>query len=267
MAKLKMDRLKIEKFMSIAIRLVMIFAVIYGLLCLGLFIFQRSLIYFPQTRIILTNEVNLKLPIAEGNVLVSIRPHNGEKALIYFGGNADDVSLNLPDFSSAFPDHALYLLHYRGFGGSAGKSSEVALINDALALFDKVYAEHQQVTILGRSLGSGIAVHVASLRPAAKLVLVTPYNSLLELANSQFPFTPIKWLLEDKYESWRYAPKINVPTLIIAAENDTVIPREQTLLLHSHFKHSTVSLKVISNTSHNTIAENPQYLAMIQEFL
>ncbi len=255
-----------DKLMITAIRITIIVFAIYGLVCAGLYIFQRSLIYFPQTRIVLKNEVNLKLPTIEGDVLVTTRPQRGKNALIYFGGNAEDVSLNLADFSSAFPDHALYLLHYRGFGGSAGTPTEAALINDALALFDEVYAEHEQVVVFGRSLGTGIAVQVASLRPAAKLILVAPYNSLLELASSQFPYIPVKWLLSDKYESWRYAPTINIPVLILAAENDSVVPREQTLLLHSHFKQNLASFHILSNTSHNTISESQKYLPLIQDF-
>ncbi|MES2825385.1 MAG: alpha/beta hydrolase [Pseudomonadota bacterium] len=252
--------------MIAVIRLVIAGVIIYGLACVGLYIFQRSLIYFPQSRIILKSEINLKLPTAAGNVLVTTRSQSGRNALIYFGGNAEDVSLNLTDFSSAFPDYALYLLHYRGFGGSAGTPTEAALIADALALFDKVSAEHQQVVIVGRSLGSGIAVQVASLRPAAKLVLVTPYNSLLELASSRFPYVPVGWLLKDKYESWRYAATINIPVLVLAAENDLVIPREQTLLLKSHFKPNIVSFKTLPNTSHNTVSESSLYLPSIQEF-
>lgn len=259
--------MRMDEFMTLAIRFFIIIFAIYGLGCAGLYIFSRSLIYFPQPRVIIKNEIILTLPTAEGDVLVSTRPLSGNSAIVYLGGNAENVSLNLNDLSSAFPNYALYLLHYRGFGGSAGKPTEVALTSDALALFDKVYSTHKQVIIVGRSLGTGIAVQVANLRPAAKLILVTPYNSLLELANSQFPFMPVKWLLEDKYELWRYVPTINIPVLILAAEKDSVIPRDQTLLLHSHFKQNPVLFKILSNTSHNTISESPQYLPTIKSFV
>ena len=72
----------------------------------------------------------------------------------------------------------------------------------------------------GRSLGSGVAVRLASQRPASRLILITPYDSLQDLATAQFPFVPVKWLLRDKFESWRYAARITVPTLIVAAEHD-----------------------------------------------
>src|SRR5260370_41081884 len=102
-------------------------------------------------------------------VLVSTRPKDGSHALIYFGGNAEDVSLNMPSLSAGFPDSAIYLLHYRGYGGSSGRPSEGALFADALTLFDQVHSKHPDVDVVGRSLGSGIAVYVASLRPVTRL--------------------------------------------------------------------------------------------------
>jgi len=68
-----------------------------------------------------------------------MRPKDGPGALIYFGGNAEDVSLNMRSFSAGFPESAIYLLHYRGYGGSTGKPSEGALFADALTLFDEVH--------------------------------------------------------------------------------------------------------------------------------
>ena len=108
-------------------------AALYVLLCVALLVFQRSLIYFPQPRAIDNPNTLLKLPIEDAEVLVSTRPLPGRKALIYFGGNAEDVSLNLAQFAQAFADHALYLLHYRGYGGSGGSPSEAAIQADALA--------------------------------------------------------------------------------------------------------------------------------------
>lgn len=246
--------------------LVSLFALVAALylgLCAALFVFQRALIYHPQPRAIGTSATILKLPVADADVLVSVRPHDGPNALIYFGGNAEDVSLSLPTFSQAFPDHAIYLLHYRGYGGSSGWPSEDSIQRDAIALFDKVYAAHSRIAVVGRSLGSGVAVRLASQRPAARLILITPYNSLQELAASQFPYFPVKWLLKDKFESWKYAPRIAVPTLLIAAEHDEVIPRSSTQKLYTHFANGVASLQVIPGRGHNSISESPQYLKML----
>ena len=231
-------------------------------LCGVLFINQRNLIYFPQPRSI-SSGTTLTLSVEDAQVLVTTRQRNGSKALLYFGGNAEDVSYSLPSLSNAFPDHAIYLLHYRGYGGSTGNPSEAALFADALVLFDKVHADHQTIVVVGRSLGSGVAVHLASLRPVARLVLVTPYDSLQALAAQQFPYFPVRWLLQDKYESWRYAERITVPTLVVAAEHDEVIPRANTEALYKRFRAGVASFQVVAGAGHNTISESTEYMRLL----
>src|SRR5205085_5992564 len=131
------------------------------------------------------------------------------------GGNKEDVSQSLPAFEAAFPNHALYLLHYRGYGGSEGVATETDLYRDALALFDHAHRRHRQVIVVGRSLGSGLAVRVASVRRATRLVLVTPYDSIVGIAAGQYPWAPVSLILKDRYESVRYAPRVRAPTRII----------------------------------------------------
>ncbi|AOE84311.1 alpha/beta hydrolase [Pseudomonas sp. TCU-HL1] len=232
-----------------------------------LFVFQRSLIYFPQPRAIGGPDRLLMLPVTDQQIAVTVRPLASPKALIYFGGNAEDVSRSLPDFGEAFPDHALYLLHYRGFGDSTGKPSEAAIQNDALELFDKVSALHGEVAVVGRSLGSGVAIRLASQRPVARLVLVTPYNSILELAQRQFPIYPVRWMLQDTYESWRYAPAISIPTLLIVAERDEVIPRWSSEKLFAQFRSGVARREVIPGVGHNDIGGRPEYLELIRSGL
>jgi pimeloyl-ACP methyl ester carboxylesterase len=110
-------------------------------------------------------------------------------------------------------------------------------------------------------------VRLASSRPAAKLLLITPYNSLVELAERQFRWFPVKWLLKDKYESWRYAEHITVPTHLIAAEHDEVIPGASTRRLYSHFPVGVATLQVIAGTGHNTISNSPEYLEALEDGL
>jgi hypothetical protein len=233
-------------------------------LCGLLFFFQRSLIYFPQAGTGDEDAATFILPRATARVIVSTWPKNGPRALIYFGGNAEDVTRSVPGFSAGFPDRAVYLLHYRGYGGSSGRPSEAALFADALTLFDEVHANHPDVHVIGRSLGSGIAVYVASLRPVTRLVLVTPYDSLQELAALQFPYFPVRWLLLDKFESWRFAPHVIAPTLIIAAEHDEVVPRASTELLKSRFQGGIASFEVLAGTDHNTISSSPAYMRLLR---
>lgn len=246
------------------VTLLAVLAFAYVALCAVLFVFQRSLIYFPQPRATGIGATMVTLPTDAGDVLVTTRPHTGRDALVYFGGNAEDVSGSLAGLSEAFADHAIYLLHYRGYGGSSGTPSEAALFADAVALFDKVHAEHENVVVVGRSLGSGVAVQLASVRPVSRLVLVTPYYSIQELAARQFPWFPVRWLLRDRFDSWRYARDVTAPTLLVAAEHDEVIPRASTQALYESFRTGVASLRVIAATGHNTISESAEYLPLLR---
>lgn len=253
--------------MRTLIALLAIFAALYVAACAALFFFQRSLIYFPQPGSGAQGAETLRLPVDGGDVLVTTRPPPGGAgagAVLYFGGNAEDVTYSLPDMVSAFPKRAIYLLHYRGYGGSVGSPSERSLQSDAIALFDKIAPQHRDIVVVGRSLGTGVAIQLAAERPVTRLVLVTPFDSLQDLAVQQFRFFPIRWLLNDKYESGRYASRITAPTTLIAAEHDEIIPRHSTDQLHRRFAAGRATLRVIPKTGHNTISGDPLYVGMMR---
>jgi uncharacterized protein len=239
-------------------------ALIYAALCLALYLGQRSFIYYPQLKSAGDNSPMFTLNVDGERVLVSTLPGQGSGAVIYLGGNAEDVSHSLPTLANAFPDRAIYALNYRGYGGSTGKPSEAALIADALVLFDRVQVDHPHITVIGRSLGSGIAIHIASERPVERLVLVTPYDSLVTIAASQFRYFPLTWLMLDKFESWRYAPKVTAPTKVVAAEHDEVIPLASTEALLKQLPKSLASLTVIAGVGHNTISDSPEYIPALR---
>jgi uncharacterized protein len=90
---------------------------------------------------------------------------------------------------------------------------------------------------------------------------------LLNVAKTQFRYFPLSWLMLDKFESWRYAPKVSVPTQLIAAENDEVIPRASTEALYKCFPQSLATLTVIPGVSHNTISESPEYIPLLGKTL
>lgn len=253
--------------MRIAAGLLSIVLLLYAGACIALFLFQRSLIYFPQPNGHGGAAETLALSASGAVIRATVRPHPGRKALLYFGGNAEDVTASLASFSVAFPDHAIYLLHYRGYGGSTGKPSEEMLHADARALFDEVRGAHPDIAVVGRSLGSGVALRLAAERPASRLVLITPYDSIQAIAARQFPYFPVRWLLTDKFESSRHAPAIRIPTLLLRAEHDEVIPRASTERLHAAFANGVASLVIIRGAGHNTISNTAQYLDSIRTAL
>jgi len=234
--------------------------------CAAVATVQRSLLYYPQPASGTSLGTTERLPTQDADVLVSVRAHSGDPAVIYFGGNAESVDSQLPALVKAFPDRAIYALNYRGFSGSSGKPSEEALQADALVLFDRVFSIHPDIIVIGRSLGSGVAIRVGAKRPVTKLVLVTPYYSIEELAELHFPFLPVPLLLLDKYESWRYAPQITEPTLILVAEHDGVVPRSSTDELLVLFHPGVTSTVVIAGSDHGSITDKESYVAALAAF-
>jgi uncharacterized protein len=239
-------------------------AVMYIGCCAALFAMQRSMIYSPQQRFSPSADPTFALTVDGARVLVSSRTSSGSNAVIYFGGNAEDVSESIPTLQRAFPDSSLFALHYRGYNGSTGRPSETALIADAFALFDRVRSTYPHIVMIGRSLGSGVAIHVASMRPVERLVLVTPYASLLDIAARRYSLFPVRWLLLDKFESWRYASRVTAPTLVLAAEYDEVVPRASTNLLYKHLPKSLATLIVVPDAGHNTISDTTEYVELLR---
>ena len=99
----------------------------YAGVCAAMYSFQRSLLYYPQPSSVTAPEATMTLPVDGAQLVVTVRPHNGPRAIVYFGGNAEDVSRNLASFDTQFPGYALYLMHYRGYGGSTGAPSGASL--------------------------------------------------------------------------------------------------------------------------------------------
>ena len=238
---------------------------IYAGLCGILFFAQRSLLFHPVPALGHAPTATLDVPGA--TLRIATRPHDGPRALLYFGGNAEDVSRTLPELAGAFPGHAIYAPHYRGYGGSGGRPSERALHADAAAVFDDVRARHADVDVIGRSLGSAIATRLAATKPVRRLVLVTPFDSILALGGRLFPFLPVRLLLADRFETVKDAPRVAVPTLAITAGADEVVPGDHTRRLLEAFQPGIVEERAFPAAGHNDISLDPAYLETIVAFL
>jgi uncharacterized protein len=234
--------------------------------CAAVYGLQRSMLYHPQPA--RQAVASLTLLVEGASVQVSVRPlAPGAPAILYFGGNAEDVSGTVPQLARLFPDHALYLMHYRGYGGSTGQPGEAALHADALALYDLVRRDHPEIKLLGRSLGSGVAVRLASERPVARLALVTPYDSIEAVAVEQFPWLPVRWLIQDRFDSAAIADRITAPTTLLIAERDTLIRPERAAQLAQRFKPGVARSVVMEGADHNSIGGSPLYDQALVEAL
>jgi uncharacterized protein len=241
--------------------------VAYVALCAFMFATQRSQIYFPTPESQHPDAEVLHLESDGERLKIWHVPRRGTRALIYFGGNAEDPAGNIDAFSPAFPDHALYLVNYRGYGGSSGRPSEPGLTTDALTVYDHVRSRHSDISVLGRSLGSGVAVFLASRRPVDRLVLITAYDSLVNVARTHFRFLPVGLLLRDRYESASRAREVTAPVLVMIAGDDEIIPRARSDALANAFPVEQVRVTLIPGAGHNTLDLFPEYLRSVSAFL
>src|SRR5690606_18611408 len=122
---------------------------------------------------------------------------------------------------------------------------------DALTLYDLLQSKHSAITVIGRSLGAGVAVQLAAQRKVAQLLLITPFDSLSPLAQRQYMLFPVMWLLKDTYDSFAHAPAISSRTLILRAEQDEIIGRAHTEALYRAFAPGVARVKSYSG-SHNS---------------
>ena len=239
---------------------------LYGSICLVFFVTQRSFIYFPQPSRN-RNIDRLTLATAAGQIELAARPTDCPQALLYFGGNAEDVTLTLPELGAAFPGRAIYLMQYRGYGGSTGQPTERGLRDDAALAAAFIRERHPHLLLIGRSLGSSLAIGLAADHPPEHLVLITPFDSILAIATQIAPWLPMNWLLHDRWESVQDAPRVNCPTLILAASDDEIVPAANTTRLLEAFPERGPTLTVIEGTDHNTISAASAFWQVLQQFV
>jgi len=249
-------------------RLIVFCIVLYLSTAVFLYFFQSKLIYFPTSAV----DHNYKtITVKNEDCLIDVIVLNSEKttdkAIIYFGGNAETVVYNARDFQREFKDSVVYLMNYRSYGRSTGWPSEQANYSDALKLFDRVQKKYAKITVMGRSLGSGVASYVASQRDIFNLVLITPYDSIKHVAQSKFWMFPMSILLNQQYLSIDRVKDIEEKCLILIAEHDKIIPYENSKNMVDEFPDSQVEFFIIKNENHNTISHSEHYFDLINKFI
>lgn len=230
----------------------------------ALYVFQRQLLYFPTPPV----EHGLQVEwLQQGDQRLEVQVLNpGQStAVLYFGGNAEVVSDNAELFSNIFAEASVYLLSYRGYGASSGEPTEQALFEDALALYDHVALQHPNISLIGRSLGTGVAVYLAAHRRVERMALVTPYDSIASVAQTHYPYFPVRQLIKDPFDSVSRANELSVQTLVILAETDNVIPRAHSEVLIAAL--ANVQSWIAEGTGHNSVGNHAEYGVQLQRFL
>jgi len=193
---------------------------------------------------------------------------SGPDLVLYFGGNAEEVSWMIDAAAAQTPAVSWLLIDYRGYGASRGSPSEKNLLSDALVWHRYAVEELHagKVFALGRSLGSGVAVRLAAQRPLAAVILVTPFDSLTSVAQRYYPYLPVKWLLRHRFDSLSLAPRIDLPMLCLIAGRDEVIPPAYAERLYQAWL-GPKRKAVLSGARHNEVDAAPDFWPSIRRFV
>ena len=151
----------------------------------------------------------------------------GRSVVLFFPGNGDFLAGRVNRFKGIIADGTgLVALSYRGYAGSTGAPSEQGLLRDAAAAYAFATERYDAARIVawGFSLGTGVAVAIASEHPVGKLILEAPYTSTVDVAASLFRFVPVRLLMRDPFHSDERIARVAVPLLIMHGTDDQAIP-------------------------------------------
>lgn len=207
----------------------------YGGLMALMYLFQRSLMYFPDTTrhapaaAGLPQAEEVQLTSSDGEYLIAwhVPPRGDKPVVLYFQGNAGALDLRANRFRWLISDGTgLVALCYRGYGGSTGKPSEGGLIRDAQAAYDFAIVRYpaKRIVLWGESLGTGVAVALAAERSVGGVMLDAPFSSAADVGAAAYPFVPVRWFMKDPFRSDLRIAKVAAPLLVLHGERDHVVP-------------------------------------------
>ena len=244
---------------------------------------SRRLIYFPFGRLPAPHDVGL--PRAEavsfettdgvtlGGWFVPPDTPRSRLTLVVFSGNAGHRALRAP-LAAALAPHgiATLLTDYRGYGGNRGSPSEEGLALDARAARTYVVSRRDvdpaRIVYFGESLGTAVAIRLASEQHPCALVLRSPFPSLVEVGRYHYPLLPVRWLLEDRFDSTDRVRQIRCPLLVVAGDRDGIIPFAMSERLFAAAAEPKVFVR-IAGADHNDeeLLAGRRMIAAIVDFL
>jgi pimeloyl-ACP methyl ester carboxylesterase len=241
-------------------------SILYALLCLLIFLFQRHLLYFPdrssESDAIRRAQAHRLDPWRdERGRLMGWRMHREAPApmrvLVFHGnaGNALDRAYYLGLFEGQHVEVVLF--EYPGYGAREGEPTESGFVAEGKKAFERLRREGP-VMLLGESLGSGVAVQIAAAFPEAVhgLLLVTPYARMTEVAAKHYPWLPVAWLMKDRWDSMAVIRSFSGPVAVVVAEADEVVGADQGQQLAQACK-GPARVWVLPKATHNGLDLQP----------
>jgi pimeloyl-ACP methyl ester carboxylesterase len=249
---------------------------LYGALALAAFLGQRALMYPAPRRSAsepqATGAALERIPSADGPVYaLHAKAPESAPTLVYFHGNGEDLN-DMPDLVRAFSSAGVgfYAVEYPGYGPMSDRApNEGALYAAAAAAIDhlqkRLSVPISRTVLVGHSLGSGVAAEMARRGSGSRLVLISPYTSMVDMASRIAPFLPARVLVKDRYDTCAKAPELLLPALIVHGSEDEVIPVEMGKRIAELLPAAT--LRLVPRAHHNDLfALAPELIQEIASF-
>jgi len=182
----------------------------------------------------------------------------GEAALqdlfLYCAGRGEDVRATAQALHWLPEGFGLAAINYRGVADSGGRPSEIASVEDAGQFARHLRRAFPQARLhaVGRSLGTGVAIQLVARQEFESLQLVTPYDSLLEVAKKRFPLVPLSLLLRHQFNSLEHSKEVAAKTQVLLAERDDVVLHERSEKLIAAWP-TPISVQTVSGSDHHNI--------------
>jgi hypothetical protein len=212
----------------------------YVLSLLGLCVFQRSVLYFPSHTYVPLSEAHANLAFKE----LSIKTQDGLDlkgwyapattkpfTFVFFHGNGDSL-YTASEIANPYiaAGYGFLLAEYRGYSGLPGKPTEAGLYTDARAYIyglRSLGVRSEDIILYGHSLGTGIATQMAEEFHVRGLILLAPYLSIPKMAQVDYPFFPVEYMVLDRFDNFKKIKNIHTSLLIVNGTMDQVIPPSQ----------------------------------------
>ncbi|HEX8818978.1 MAG TPA: alpha/beta hydrolase [Archangium sp.] len=245
-------------------------------LCVLVFLNQRHIVFpvppgarEPE----LPGATLLHIPGSEGSTVYALHvpAPEGAPTVVHFHGNGEQLA-DGTWLAQRFQEAGLgfYAVEYPGYGLAAvGQGpSEKGIYAAAEAALEHLYRDlgvpRERTVLQGQSLGSGVAVEMAKRGHGTRLVLITPYTSIVEVGARVFPWLPASLLVRDPFNSAAKAPGLTLPVFIIHGTRDEVIPVDMGQRMGTLFPNATT--RILEGKHHNDVLDRPDILQELVRF-
>lgn len=251
-----------------------ILGVIYLLGCIGLYFYQDKIIFRPQLlpdnhQFRLGEELNIAVDKGIKLNAVWIKEPDAKGVVLYLHGNKGSNRRCLRQTRAMRGNgYDIFMPDYRGYGKSDGEIiSESDMHQDIQKVYDflKQHYKEEQIIVLGYSLGTGMATHLAAHNNPQQVILVAPYLSMINLKNRWAPIVP-NFLIKYPLKSSDWIPKIKRPITLFHGTEDNVIPFDSSQKI-KELNARLTTLFTLEGESHRGALFNPIFKKELQQLL